>query len=273
VMHAASRESLRALRKRLDAVTGQAGSDALIELARELSAVTELFASHPRLRRTLGDPSTEQERRTELVARLLTGKIGANSLQLTRDAAAMRWSAPWDLVDAIEQIAADALLAAAENDRVLDRVEDELFRFERILASQSDLSSLLDEAAVPASRRIELLNSVVASKVHPITRELLEHAVSSRRRHAVSFAIDDLLTAAATRRERSIAKVVSAVELSAAQQDRLAETLTELYHRPISVRIAVEPAVRGGLIVRVGDEVIDGSVAARLTQVRRALAG
>jgi len=271
-MHAASRQALRALRQRLDTVTGKAGSDALVELAGELTAVAELLTGQPRLRRVVADPSTEPERRADLVARLLDGKIGANSLQVAREAVALRWSTPWDLVDALELTSADVLLAAAENDGVLDRVEDELFRFERILDSQSDLSALLDEAAVPASRRIELLDAVVASKVHPITRELLEHAVASRRRRALSFALGDLLDAAANRRERSIAKVVSAVELSADQQNRLAETLSELYHRSISVRIAVEPAVRGGLIVRIGDEVIDGSVAARLSQVRRALA-
>ena len=97
--------------------------------------------------------------------------------------------------------------------------------------------------------------------------------MASHRKHSVGFAIDDLLQAAARRRERSVAKVVSAVELSDAQQARLVAALTELYGRPISVRTAVEPAVRGGLVVRIGDEVIDGSVAARLTQARSALAG
>lgn len=273
-MHPASRAALRELRKRLETVTGQAaGSDGLTELARELTAVAEMLASQPRLRRTIAEPSTEPERRADLIARLLTGKIGANSLQLVREAAAMRWSKPWDLPDALELLVADALLVAAENSGVLDQVEDELFRFERILDSNSDLSALLDEATVPATRRVGLLDSVVGGKVHPITRELLEHAIASRRRRAVTFAIDDLLDSAAQRRERSIAKVVSAVELTAEQQSRLTEALSELYHRAISVRVAVEPAVRGGLVVRVGDEVIDGSVAARLTEVRRALTG
>jgi F-type H+-transporting ATPase subunit delta len=170
-------------------------------------------------------------------------------------------------------VTADVLLIGAEHDGSLDQVEDELFRFERILDSRSDLSSLLDVSTVPAKRRMQLLDSVLADKVHPITRELLEHAVTSRRRHAVSFAIDDLLDEAARRRERSIAKVVSAVELTAEQQARLAEVLGEQYHRSISVRVAVDPSVRGGLIVRIGDEVIDGSVATRLTEVRRALTG
>ena len=274
MMHAASRQALRTLRQRLDPVTVRpAGAQSLVDLARELAAVAELLTKQPRLRRVVADPSTEPDRRADLMARLLTGKVGGNTLQLVREAAALRWSTPWDLVDALELIGADVLLAAAENDGVLDQVEDELFRFERILDAYSDLAALLDEATVPADRRIALLDEVLGGKVHQITRELLAHAVASPRRRAMSFAIDDLLTAAAARRERSIAKVISAVPLTEEQENRLAEALAEQYHRAISVRVAIEPRIRGGLVVRIGDEVIDGSVASRLTEIRRALAG
>jgi F-type H+-transporting ATPase subunit delta len=273
-MHAASRQALRTLRQRLDEVAGrQADPDGLIQLAGELVAVAELLTRQPRLRRMLADPSTDADRRSDLVARLLTGKVAGNTVQLVREAVALRWSSPWDLVDALELFAADVLLAAAENAGALDQVEDDLFRFGRILDAYSDLAALLDEVSVPAGRRVELLDQVAGSKVHPITRELLAHAVASPRRRALTFAIDDLLTAAAARRERSIAKVISAIPLTPAQENRLATVLSEQYHRPISVRIAIEPEVRGGLVVRIGDEVIDGSVASRLTEVRRALAG
>jgi F-type H+-transporting ATPase subunit delta len=132
---------------------------------------------------------------------------------------------------------------------------------------------LLDEATVPPQRRIQLLDSLVDGKVHPITGELLRHTITSRRKQTMPLAIDDLLAEAARRRNRSVAKVVSAVELSAAQENRLTAALSELYHRPISVRTAIDPAVRGGLVVRIGDEIIDGSVTARMLQARTALAG
>jgi F-type H+-transporting ATPase subunit delta len=51
----------------------------------------------------------------------------------------------------------------------------------------------------------------------------------------------------------------------------LEAALTEMYGRAISVRTAVEPTVRGGLVIRVGDEVIDGSIAAQLAAARAAL--
>jgi F-type H+-transporting ATPase subunit delta len=274
VIHSASRESLAALQQRLEAVIGRfSTSDGLTSLAQDVHAVAQLLAGQPRLRRTLADGSTASERRAEFVERLLDGKVSASALQVVREAVSLRWSSHWDLVDALEQVAAESLFAAAEGEQALDQVEDELFRFERVLDGRNELAVLLDEATTSPQRRIELLDSLVADKAHPITAELLRHAITSRRKHTVRLAIDDLLVAAARRRNRSVAKVISAVELSAAQTDRLTAVLTELYHRPISVRTAIDPAVRGGLVVRIGDEIINGSVAARMLQARAALAG
>jgi F-type H+-transporting ATPase subunit delta len=106
-----------------------------------------------------------------------------------------------------------------------------------------------------------------------VTLALLRHAVTSTRKRTILLAIDDLIERAAAHKERSIARVFSAVPLTSAQEQRLAATLAQMYGRPVSVRTAVEPSVRGGLIVRVGDEVIDGSIAARFAQARTALAG
>ena len=172
----------------------------------------------------------------------------------------------------LEILADDVLLIAAEQEGQLDTVEDELFRFERILSNSDQLSTALDEAGVPAERRRELLKSLLGDKVQPVTAQLLEHAVASDRRPNLSFAIDDLLQASAARRERSVARVLSATELTPEQTGRLAAALTRLYGREITVRTAVDAGVRGGLVVRVGDEVIDGSVATRLAQARAAFA-
>jgi F-type H+-transporting ATPase subunit delta len=88
----------------------------------------------------------------------------------------------------------------------------------------------------------------------------------------VRLAIDDLIEAAGVRRERSVARVISAAPMTDQQQSALADKLTQLYGRRIEVRYALNPSIRGGLVVRVGDEVIDGSVASRLIQIRNAFA-
>jgi len=274
VKHAASREALVALRARLDGVTGRFSTgEGMLGLAQELYSVVDLLIAQPRLRRMLADPSTSPEGRADLAGSLFDDKISVSGVQLVRAAVSQRWSSPWDLLDALETTADDVLFGAAEQDGLLDDVEDELFRFERVLNAESRLTTALDDATADPERRVALVREVLGEKVRPITRVLLEHAVASRRKYSVTLALDDLLELAAARRKRSMARVISAVELTPSQLSRLAAALTEMYGRAIDIRAAVDPAVRGGLVVRVGDEVIDGSIAARLTSARAALAG
>jgi F-type H+-transporting ATPase subunit delta len=224
------------------------------------------------LRRALADPSTPPEARANLATTLLQNKIGSSAMGVVQTTVRERWSSPWDLVDSIEQIADDILLYDAEAAGSLGEIEDELFRFERILEAEPQLTTLLDSAAQPTDRRVELLRTLVSTKVTPTAMLLLEHAIRSGRRRGITAAISRLLEDAAARQDRSIARVISAVPLTDAQESRLSAVLSEYFRRRISVRTAVEPAVRGGLMIRIGDEVIDGTVSTRLALARNALA-
>ena len=273
MIHAASREALTALRPEVESVLGRfSAEDGFTGLADELYAIAGVLDAQPRLRRMLADPASPASARAGLAESLFGDKVGASTLTIAKAAAQLRWSSPWDLVDAIESSADDVLLAAAEQAGVIGTVEDELFRLERILDAESALTTLVDEASADVSRRQGLLDGLVNGKVHNLTAALLRHAVASNRKRSVLLALDDLVEAAAARRERSIARVVSAVALTSAQQDALASRLTDMYGRSIDVRLTVDPGIRGGLVVRVGDEVIDGSVIARQTEVRSAFA-
>jgi F-type H+-transporting ATPase subunit delta len=273
-IRSATRQALESLREEEDAVyDGSVSAAELADIAAELYAVADLLVAQPRLRRTLGDPATEPDGRAGLVESLISGKVGAPTLRLVTSAARLRWSSPWDLTDALEDAGDAALFAAADKQKTLDQVEDDLFRLERILDSEGDVAALLDEFTVDPARRNELLDRLVAGKVTAETLSLLHHAVASQRKRSITLAIDDLLVKAAARQERAVARVISAVPLSDKQQKRLARALSEMYGRAMSVRVALDPDVVGGLVVRVGNEVIDGSVATRFAQARAALAG
>jgi F-type H+-transporting ATPase subunit delta len=273
MIRSASRQALVELRKEEDAVfDGRVSADTLGTIASDLYSVADLLVAQPRLRRTLGDPATAPDGRVQLVDSLLTGKVNANSLRLVKAAVALRWSTPWDLTDALEAVADSALFAAAEKQNKLEQVEDELFRLERILQAEGEVAALLDEFTVDPVRRNVLIDRLIGHKVELITLDLLHHAVASQRKRSITLAIDDLLERASGRRERSVARVTSAVPLTDAQQQRLAAALSAMYGRAVSVRTALDPRVQGGLVVRIGDEVIDGSVAHKLAAARSALA-
>jgi F-type H+-transporting ATPase subunit delta len=273
MMNAASRRAMAEVRERLIAVLPTLGDgEASISFASELHAVAELLGRQPRLRRTLADPATDASSRAELARSLFAGKISGPVLDVLSHSAAQRWSSPWNLADSLDIAADEALLAAAGSAGTLDQVEDELFRFSRILAAQGDLASALDDASVPAERRNELLGSVLDGRALPLTVQLLRFALASARKRSLELAIDELLKASAAVRGRSVAQVISASGLTDQQTERMASALSALYGREINVRSAIDPSIRGGVVVRMGDEIIDATVAGRLAAARNALA-
>jgi F-type H+-transporting ATPase subunit delta len=269
MMQPASRAALSAARERLESRIGGASVQDRERVGEDLGAVAAVLSEQPAIRRHLADSSAPEQTRRQMVEALFGGKVGRTSLRILSDMVRSRWSRPLDLVDGVEELAWQALLAFAERDGNLDDVEDELFRFGRILAGQPRLAALLGDETAPAARRAELLDTVLGERVRPVTRRLLEQAVRTLRRRSLGEIVDELVDRAAARRERSVAYVTAAGPLSTEQEQRLTDVLNRIYQRPISLKIDVDPALMGGLVIRVGDELIDGSVAARLAQARQ----
>jgi F-type H+-transporting ATPase subunit delta len=268
-MQPASRAALATARERLDNRISGAGAEDRNRVGDDLGAVVAVLSEQPAIRRHLADSAASQQARRKMVEALFGGKVSRITLRILGDVVASRWSRPLDLVDGIEQLATQVLLTIAEKDRSLEDVEDELFRFGRILAAQPRLSTLLGDENTPAARRLELLDTVLADRTRPVTRRLLEQAVRASRRRRIDEIVDRLVDEAAARRERSVAHVSAAGPLSQRQEKRLLEVLNRIYRRPISLKIDLAPELLGGLVIRVGDEVIDGSVAARLDKARQ----
>ena len=273
MIHAASRAALSTLGDQLDTLISTGSAESLSSVAAELYQVNRLLAGQPRLRRSLGDASTAPRSRSDIAHRLLDSKISSGAMDVVAEVVAARWSNPWDMSDAMAIAGDELLLGSADKSGQLDNVEDQLFRFGRIVRGQDELRTLLDDQTVSADRRAALLRSVLGDKVDPITEQLIEQGVRDGRKRTVELAIDDLLELTAQRRGQSMADVTSAVPLDYYQQTRLTAALTRIYGRPITIRVQIDPEVMGGLVVRIGNEVIDGSVAHRLATVRAELAG
>ncbi|RBY86416.1 F0F1 ATP synthase subunit delta [Blastococcus sp. TF02A-30] len=290
-MEASSREALVEVRERLAEITQPAGGvlakarDAvtrtpraatgpeLLQLADELFAVGRLLDGTPTLRRALSDPAGKPDERAALVRRLLSAKVSAATLDLLETIARQRWSRPLDLVEATTALAVEASLDAAEARAELESVEDELFRFGRIVSGDQDLARILGDASAPVEGKAALLDRLLAGRVSPVTEQLLRNVLTSRHVGNAGAVVEELSEAANRRRGRSTAHVTTAVPLTAAQELRLTESLGRLYGRTIGLQVTVDPDVVGGLVVQVGDEVIDGSIAQRLEAARRRLAG
>ncbi|WP_299559877.1 F0F1 ATP synthase subunit B/delta [uncultured Mycolicibacterium sp.] len=270
-LRSASRAALGAVVARLDELTAGLDPDALSKLADDLVAVAKLLERESALLAVLAEPADAGERKAQLVDRLLAGKVGDPALQVVKTAAAQRWSAEADLVGAVEHAARLALLTRADRENVADEVEEQLFRFGRILDQQSRLAGLLGDYTAPVDGRIRLLDNVIGDRVHPITRALLAHTVELLHGRRADDAVTELAELAVARRGEVVAHVTAAAELSEEQRSRLTELLARIYNHPVSVQLHLNPDLLGGLTISVGDEVIDGSLSSRLAAAQTQL--
>ncbi|WP_159773119.1 F0F1 ATP synthase subunit delta [Streptomyces sp. HM190] len=270
-MNGASREALAAARERLDALTDSTSVDATA-LADELAAVTALLDREVSLRRVLTDPAQAGEAKAGLAGRILGGQVSGTTADLVAGLVRSRWSQSRDLVDALEELAALADLTAAQKSGTLDDVEDELFRFGRIVSSNTGLRSALTDRAAGASAKSELLRSLLGGRAKVTTERLVTRLVIAPRGRSLEAGLESLSKLAAERRNRMVAVVTSAVPLSDPQKQRLGAALAKLYGRPMHLNLDVDPGVLGGIRVQVGDEVINGSIADRLEDAGRRLA-
>ena len=273
-MRSASRLALDAVLKRFNELAKDLDDRGLSTLADELTSVAALLDSETVVRRYLTLPAEDASPRVRLIERLVSDKVGEPALEILKSGVSQRWSADTDLIDAVELVSRQALLTRAEQDGSIDEVEDQLFWFSRILDAQPRLSIMLSDYESPADNRISLLRNVLKSastNVNPIAVELLSKTVVLLRGQPAEDAVLRLAEVAVARRGEVVARVRAAAELSDEQQERLTQVLSRVYGHPVTVQMQIDPELLGGLVISVGDDVIDGTLSSRLATAQTQL--
>ncbi|MFC5832346.1 F0F1 ATP synthase subunit delta [Nonomuraea insulae] len=269
-MRGLSRASLADVEERFNAVAGSAD---LGTLSDELFAVADLLDREHGLRRALSDPARAGEQKASITRSLLEGKVGEAAMATAEAAVSAKWSRSGDLADSLERFGVVAAAAEAESQSRLDEVEDELFRFSRIVAANPDLRRALADAAAPEEGKRDLLRNLLEGKVAPASLRLITQLVVHPRGRSLETGLEEASQLVAQQRQRLVAVVRTAVELSEAQKERLATWLRVSYGRDVHLNVEVDQRVLGGFSVRIGDELIDTTIVGRIEEVRRRLAG
>ena len=166
---------------------------------------------------------------------------------------------------------AEALVSVARSEGELDRVSDELFQLGRAVEGNDQLRDTLVDRSIPASRRIGVVEDLLADKASPTTLNLVSMLIGAGRGSELAAIADEVLRLAAEDRGQAVAEVRSAVALSDDQQQRLAAALSKASGRNVTVQVIVDEDVMGGLVTQIGDTVYDGSVRTRLEKMKERL--
>jgi F-type H+-transporting ATPase subunit delta len=163
---------------------------------------------------------------------------------------------------------ADAAFAVARAEGTLSEVEDELFRLARVVESNDELRNTLSDPHLPASRRQQIVEDLLDGRASTTTISLMSMIVGAGRANELPKIANELVQRSAATSGAAVAEVRSAVPLSDEQIARLADALKIRIDREVTVKNVVDPSVMGGIVTRIGDSVLDGSVRTRLNQLR-----
>ena len=165
---------------------------------------------------------------------------------------------------------AEALVAVVQAEGDLAATEDELFAVAQALAGSDELREALSDRRIPAARRQQIIEDLLGGQVADTTVALVSMVVGAGRGSDLVRIIEAAVERSAGLRNKAVAEVRSAIALSEDQEQRLAEALQRATGKDVTVKVIVDPSVMGGLVTRIGDEVIDGSVRTRINQLREA---
>lgn len=234
----------------------------------ELFGVAGILRGDAALRRALTDASVQPESRARLAETVFGKAVAEFTMKLVTEAATRRWTAATDMPQALEQLAVFSTVRSAGKNG--DRVGDELFAVRQVIDASPELRAALSDQTRSAEDRSGLLHGLLDDRALPATTLLLDEAIAHG---AVDSTINRYLDLAAEALDEVVATVHAARELTEDERDRLVAALSRQYGADIQLHVVVDPELIGGLRVHVRDDVIDGTVGARLDDARRRLAG
>ncbi|MEA2433748.1 MAG: F-type H+-transporting ATPase subunit delta [Actinomycetota bacterium] len=175
--------------------------------------------------------------------------------------------------DELIQGYAEALFRVVQAEGEIDRVEDELYSFGKLLEANHELKQALSDQGLDKDQRGKILDELLADRVSPHTLGLLEFVVDQGRGRQLPEILSRLSALAAEARQAVVAEVRTAIALDDEQKRQLADALSKATGKKVEVKVTVDASVIGGVYAKVGDTVIDGTVKSRLQQLKDQVRG
>ncbi|HYA90489.1 MAG TPA: F0F1 ATP synthase subunit delta [Thermodesulfobacteriota bacterium] len=163
---------------------------------------------------------------------------------------------------------AEALFQVARAEETLDRVEEELTRLNKSLDSNSELREFLSNPKISSEGKKSGLSQIFGGKISPITLHWMDMVVDQGRQRRLPMIIEAFFTLAQEAREKVTAEVITSIPLSEDLAKRLEQELSKVTKKRVFLKLMVDDSILGGVIVKVEDKVIDGSVKHRLEEIK-----
>jgi F-type H+-transporting ATPase subunit delta len=274
-----------------------AGPGALGRVAADLEAVEQLVLANGQLRAALSDTAVPGTSRRAVMLDLLEGRVSAEARRVAafacgvvpaqEVATALGWLAlrvrhlsegqddePGLSLTASRQRVGGYATAVHEDMSTpeLESLEDDLFRFARIVAATPQLRAALTDRDLAVAARQGLVSQLLEGKVPAATLGLVRYAVAGGRARDFVGTVDFLVEATAQARGWRIARVTAAAPIDDTQRGELSESLGTLAGAPVELQVEVDESLLSGARIRIGDLQVDATARGRLDALREHLA-
>lgn len=276
-MRASSRQALeqgKAVLARQTGVTAQTCYD----WADDLFALSDLVQGSSRIALALTDPARSLEDRVRLL-QTLAENLSEVAITTVEGALSAAPSAQ-ELPTVIETLGESAVQRGAQAEDKAIEIADELFSLERFVRANQQVRSALSDRNREPKYRVRLLQELFGSSLSRPATTLALRAVSavsrdSKLEDSVSLTgnLRHMRRDLAAAGDTVVATVQVATPLADAQAERLRDILSRRYQKNIHLQVSVEPSVLGGMKVRVGSQIFDGSLATIIQETKQKLAG
>lgn len=265
-MGSATREASALTRAALAATAGKAD----LATGESLFLAGRVIGDSLQLLSALADGSADEAAKVALVKAVFGSTVTPVALTLLTAAASARWSSNTDLLAGIEDL---GLRATAASVAKPGTIEAELFAFGTAVSSDDELELALASKLGRVDAKVSLVEALLAGKVSAQTLAIVRHLVQQPRGRRIGELLRYAAGVVADQAGTTIATVTSASRLAPAQLARLQKSLSARYGRELTINQVLDLGVVGGLRVQIGDDVIDGSISTRLSDLRLQLAG
>jgi len=243
------------------AVAGAQGADVA-----ELFAIGRALHDSPALVRALGDDSADKKAKAALLGRAF-GKASAGTQALLGDLVAANWSTPHDLLEGVEEAGIRLAAVAAPGD-----LAGELLSVDRVIKAQPDVQLALSGKRAPADAKLAMVAKLFGKKVSDEALAIVSHLVTQPRNRRITQSVTRAAGIVCDQRGVGLAEVRVATAIGDTQLQAISAMLETQYGRAHYIDQVIDQAMVGGIRIRVGDHVMDQSVATQLADMRRQLA-
>jgi F0F1-type ATP synthase delta subunit len=279
------------------AVLESAGSAALAGLSSDLEAIEQLVLANSLLRATLTDTTVRGPVRRAVMLDLLDGKVSEPARRLAAFATsvvgapdvpqALAWLATrtrhaaegqdfdepsLSLTESRQRVSgfATAIHEDSSNEQ-LESIEDDLFRFARIVAATPALRAAMVDRDLDISARQGLATQLLEGKVQAGSIALVRYAIAGGRARDIVGTLDWLVEQTAKARGWRIARVRAAAPIEESQRTTLSDSLAALAGAPVELQVVIDEALLSGAVIQIGDLQVDATARGRIDALREHL--